>query len=357
MKRMIPDCTLSTAIYCSNNPIHAARTIQETIDVCTALLSIHVYLAIYGDKDTIPLIMKKRQEFGLDEMTVYYISEKTDLWSFQYIDKVRENRQIYWPSRDSRNNEYIHLLQCNKADFVLQTIDKNPFKTSKFGWVDAFLGKDTIRICENYDPLVLPRILSQITDKFQIQVLNACDKKFKLPEFKREYYAEYRWVVCGGFYTCGQESGKRVLNRIKEIFVETTNLGYGHGEEMLYLEALDEFPDDIHKAYGDYGQMWNNFIYPTKNLHYVYFVILHTFLMHGQYAEFCECAESVIESVNLHISDINPETYLKLLVDYCNVVSTRDIKKYENAKKYILEICSKHPKMKHGKSYFSNHFL
>jgi len=103
--------------------------------------------------------------------------------------------------------------------------------------------------------------------------------------------------------------------------------------------------------------MWNNFIYPTKNLHYIYFVILHTFLMHGQYVEFCECAESVIEAVNLYISDINPETYLKLLVDYCNVVSTRDIKKYENAKKYILEICSKHPKMKHGKPYFSNHFL
>jgi len=354
---MIPDCTLSTAIYCSNNPIHAARTIQETIDVCTALLCIPVYLAIYGDKDTIPLIRQKRQEFGLDEMTSYYVIEKMDLWSFQYIDKVRENRQSYWPSRDPRNDEYIHLLQCNKADFVLQTIEKNPFQTTKFGWVDAFLGKDTIRICENYDPLVLPRVLSQISDKFSIQVLNACDKKYKLAEFKREYYAEYRWVVCGGFYTCGVAAGKRVLNRIKEIFVETTHLGYGHGEEMLFLEVLDEYPDDIHKAYGDYGQMWNNFIYPTKNLHYVYFVILHTFLMHGQYSEFCECAEAVIEAVNLHISDIHPDTYLKLLIDYCNVVSCRDAAKYDSIKKYIFEICSKHPKMKSGLDRFSNHSI
>jgi hypothetical protein len=352
---MIPDCTLSTAIYCSNNPIHAARTLQETIDVCSALLSIPVYLAIFGDKDTIPLIRKKRSEFGLTDMTVFYEIEKHDLWSFQYLDVVRENRSKYWPSRDSRNDEYIHLLQCNKADFVLQTIERNPFQTTKFGWVDAFLGKDTIRICENYDPLVLPRILSQISDKFHIQILNTCDKRFKHAEHKMEYYREYRWVVCGGFYTCGIDAGKKILPRVKEIFVETTRLGYGHGEEMLYLEILDEFDEYIHKAYGDYGQMWNNFIYPTKNLHYIYFVILHTYLMHGQYEDFCKCAEAVIEAVNLHISDIHPETYLKLLVDYCNVIQHIDADKYSSIKKYVFDLCSKHPALKHGVDRFRSH--
>ena len=119
---------------------------------------------------------------------------------------------------------------------------------------------------------MLPRILSKISDKFKIQVLNVCDKRFKEPDFKREYYGTYRWVVCGGFFTCGKESGTKVLKRQHEIFLKTLEQGYGHGEEMLFLELLDEFEEDIEKSYGDYGQMWNNFIEPTRNMHYIYYI-------------------------------------------------------------------------------------
>ena len=43
-------------------------------------------------------------------------------------------------------------------------------------------------------------------------------------------------------------------------------LGYGHGEEMLYLEILDEFYDDIERSYGDYGQIINNYFLKTTFL-------------------------------------------------------------------------------------------
>jgi hypothetical protein len=183
---MIPDCTLATAIYPSNNVHHVARTLQETVDACESLLSIPVYLAIYGNRDTIPLLKAARAKHGFDKITAFYEIEREDLWSFQYIETVRKNRAAYWPSWDSRNDENIHLLQCNKSDFVLKTIEANPFNTTKFGWTDAFLGKDTIRICESYEKNVLPRILSKISDKFKIQVLNVCDKRFKDAENKRK---------------------------------------------------------------------------------------------------------------------------------------------------------------------------
>jgi len=340
---MIPDCTLATAIYPSNNPHHVARTLDETVEACEALLSIPVYLAIYGNRDTIPLIKQVREKYGLEKITAYYQVEKEDLWSFQYIDTVRENRSKFWPSYDPRNDENIHLLQCNKSDFVLKTIEANPFLTTKFGWTDAFLGKDTIRICESYDKNVLPRILSKISDKFKIQVLNVCDKRFKELENKREYYGSYRWLICGGFFTCGLETGRKILKRQQEIFLQTLEQGYGHGEEMLFLELLDEFEDDIEKSYGDYGQMWNNFIEPTRNLHYIYYMILHNYWNHGYYKECYYCAKTLVKAIESHITDVNWCIYLLVLIDYYNATRRCVPEDATQLAKRILDQCEKHP--------------
>lgn len=266
--------TLTTACFQSNNYAHVAKTLADTLHATNALMEIPVNLVIYGDSETIPLLKEKRAYYGHTDKTVFRQIEKCDIWTFQYIDQVRENRQRYFPSANERHNEEIHLIQSNKAQFVLETIETNPFSTTHFGWTDAFLGKDTVRYAENYHIDMLPQLFAEIQDeKFHIQVSYVTDKKYKDPEKKREYYSQYQWVVCGGLYICGAEVGKRVLNRVNEIFVRTTNMGYGHGEEMYYLEILDEFEDDIVRSYGDYGQIWNNVKWPKRNLHFTYWLI------------------------------------------------------------------------------------
>lgn len=343
---MIPDCTLTTAIYPSKNPHHIARTLEETVEACESLLSIPIYLVIYGNKETIPIIKTVRHKHGFEKMTVFNEVEKEDLWSFQYIDKVRENRSKYWPTKDPRNDENIHLLQCNKSDFVLKTIDQNPFKTTKFGWIDAFLGKDKMRICQNYDKLVLPRILARISDKFKIQVINSCEKRYKNPMFKSEYYQSYRWVVCGGFYTCGAEIGRKVLARHKEIFIQTTEQGFGHGEEMLYLEILDEFYDDIERSYGDYGQILNNFIEPTVDIHYIYHAILHNCMTNAQYREAYDCAKALVNAMELHITDVSYDIYLAIFVHYYNSAKLIKPEEAVGLGQKILNQCERHPVLK-----------
>ena len=57
-KNMIPDCTLSTACFCVYREHENTRTLEETIVSTHALLTIPVYLVIYGDKKTIPLLKK-----------------------------------------------------------------------------------------------------------------------------------------------------------------------------------------------------------------------------------------------------------------------------------------------------------
>jgi hypothetical protein len=331
-----------------------------------------------------PAIRARRQKYAA--ITKYIEIELEDLWSYQFLPQVKENRAKYWPTRDERTCAESHIICCNKFDFVLETISINPFNTTHFGWIDAYLGtplkeahhvpqvhresplmslksqalketdrlkeaesqalKETdrlkeaesqalhretpppaleaplqgplqapsLRICENYTNTTVPRILRTIADEwnssqFHIQILNVCDKRFKEPQYKREYYNQYRWLVCGGFFVTSQEAGVPILSRLKEIFVETTMAGYGHGEEMFYLEVLDEYRDQIRGTYGDYGQMLDNFIYPTRNAEYIYHVIMANYQRYGYAYEYAKAAAQLKASADKSWILIDDETY------------------------------------------------
>lgn len=316
-----PNCTLITACYDLNKYNNKCRTTEECLALISPLLQLPVYLIIYGSKTTIPAIRMQRLNYGFDPITKYIQIEMEDLWTYQFLPKVKENRQKYWPTRDERTCAESHIICCNKFDFVLETIAMNPFNTTHFGWIDAYLGdgKNGLRICENYDSMIVPKILHELTkmptptNKFHIQVLNCNDKKFK--QNKREFYERYRWVVCGGFFVTAPEAGTRILTRLKEIFVETTNQGFGHGEEMFYLEVMDEFYDDIHRSYGDYGQILNNFLNPTKNIEYVYHTIAENFKNAGyqqEYEDVCKKLQHSVDEYLIRGTHVFSEALLRL---------------------------------------------
>jgi hypothetical protein len=144
--------------------------------------------------------------------------------------------------------------------------------------------------------------------------LNVCDKRFKEPQYKREYYNQYRWLVCGGFFVTSQEAGVPILSRLKEIFVETTMAGYGHGEEMFYLEVLDEYQDQIRGTYGDYGQMLDNFIYPTRNAEYIYHVIMANYQRYGYTDEYAKAAAQLKAAADKSWILIDDETYRQIKI-------------------------------------------
>ena len=305
---LIPSCTLITACYDLNKYSTKCRTTEECLALIDPLLQIPVYLVIYGSKTTIPAIKMQRQIHNLDKYTKYIQVELEDLWAYQFLQKVKENRAKYWPTRDERTCAESHIICCNKFDFVQETITINPFNTTHFGWIDAYLGdgKNGLRICENYDKSVVPRILHNLTkinntNKFHIQVLNCNDKKFKDPEHKREFYERYRWVTCGGFFVTHPDPGTKILSRLKEIFVNTTMQGFGHGEEMFYLEILDEFYDNIQRSYGDYGQILNNFLNPTKNIEYVYHTIIENFKNAGYQKEYEDACKALQYSIDNYL--------------------------------------------------------
>jgi hypothetical protein len=344
---MIPDCTLTTSCFDLTSFHKQSRPLNEAINNMTKLLEVPCYLVIYADSNCMPLIKELRNGFGLQDITCYVQIEFNELPKYKYLNAVKLNRENYWPTRDERTCSENHILQVSKVDFVQKTIETNPFNTSKFGWIDASLGLNFSKICENYQRNSLLYVLDNISDKFHIQILNVCDKRYKENIHKREMYTTYRWIVCGSFYTMGIDIGKKIISRLNELFIDITNQGYGHGDELIFLEILDEFYDDIERSYGDYRNILNNFINPTNNYHYIYNYIIKKYLDFGYYREGYDCCKKLINSIERYNVDIGYDLYLDIL--FSNYLFTFYYKNKEEARKvvdHIKNVVSKHPLIK-----------
>jgi hypothetical protein len=144
-------------------------------------------------------------------------------------------------------------------------------------------------------------------------------------------------------------------------FITTTELGYGHGDDLLYLEILDEFYDDIERSYGDYGQILNNFIEQRENTHYVYYLILHNYINYGYYKEAYDCSIKLLTEIESFKIDVGYFIYMKILVDYFISVKYYLPDLTKDVSNHILKVCNDNPYMKNEynkeKDYYDHLFL
>jgi hypothetical protein len=312
----IPDCTLTTACFLLTKYHKNGKTKEDCVKTMRVLLSVPCYLVIYCNPELEDEIRTMRSSYELMHITKIIVQDFEQLWCYSLLDRVKKNREISWPTRDTRTSAESHLLTCNKFDFVMQTIHSNPFQTGKFGWIDANLGENMSKISRSYQNNTLLKILNQITDKFHIQILNVCDRQLARKENFHEYYKQYQYVVCGCLFTTTPELGIRMLTRLKEIAVSTTEAGYGHAEEMLYLEILDEFYDDIYRGYGDYQDILHNFIEPTSNLVYIYHAIVMGYVHRGYDRECIDVCKRILSVMDRCQVEINYDLYVRIISEY-----------------------------------------
>lgn len=342
---IVPDCTLTTGIFLLNKYHPQSRTVEETLKGIETLLRTPCYLVIYCNAPLASHIIAMRQQHGLEGLTKVNVVEVEDLWAYQFADKIRANREITWPTRDGRISTESTVIVFNKFDFVRQTICENPFRTTKFGWIDGSLNEGGRKICAEGDfHSRLLYVLRNITDKFHLQVLNVEDKKYKEDCYKPEYYQQARWVVVGCLFTTSAERGMKILTRLCDIVAHTIQLGYGHGEEYLYLEVLDEFEDDIQRGYGDYKDTLHNFLMPTKNLVYIYWNIIINYF-HKHYDKECICAcRTLLGSFDSGQTDMNFDLYVRV---YCALYLSLDrmhaVEECKEVGNKIRMYCKVHP--------------
>ena len=334
--------TLVSAAYNFSSIHSKSLNIEEMIQRMDELMKLPVPLIFFCDDLLYNHVLKARVQNGLGGLTIVVNCPFEKLWSVQWLQKVKENREVYFPTRDERTCAETHLVTCNKFDFVLKAMDLNPFCTAKFGWLDAFVTRDgnPMRFAQNYNRDEFLQLLRNVSeDKFHISVLNVNDKKYMRDEWKREYYETYRYVVCGCLFTCGERVGRIILNDLKANFVRTTEMGYGHAEEMLYLEVLEKHYDLIHRGYGDYHFLINNFLIPTYDLHYVYFMVIKRYMEFRYIKECYHCCELVVIGIEKG-AKCTPELHADILSIFHECCLLYRPKGVIALRKHIEHLCS-----------------
>ena len=309
----LPDCTLTTGCFLLQKYHAGSRSLADTLQGMEALLAVPCYLVIYCNQPLYDHIVERRRSHHLESITRVILMEVEDLWAYQFADKIRANREVYWPTRDARISVESTVVVFSKFSLVLRTMQENLFGSSRFGWIDGSLGVGGSKICRDGQlSRRLLYVLNHITDKFHLQILNIEDKKYIQPEHKREYYSQARWVAVGCLFTCSERIGRPILQRLQEVIRYTIQQGYGHHEEYMHLEVLEEYAGDIQRGYGDYQDTLVNFIRPTENLVYVYWQIVMKYYHMGYRRECENVCHAIIQSFDKGLPEPNMDLYVRI---------------------------------------------
>jgi hypothetical protein len=339
----IPDCTLVTACFELTKYNPHSRSMEDSIQNMVALLEVPCYLVIFIDNNAFPLVHQKRnEEFKLGHLTHYVVMNVEELNSFRFQQTVHSNRREYHPTKDERTCPESHLVCSSKFEMVLNAIERDPFHTNKYGWIDSNVGKNFSKISTNYTNNMLLRILNNCNpDKFHLQILDVCDKTLATDERLCEYYSQYRFIVCGCLFITGKILGMLILTDLNRVFEEHTLKGYGHGEEMYYLPILDLYYDNIQRSYGNYNQILNNFLGMNVGQSYIY-KISSSYRNHKYHIESVDCASYAIKSYENYEIPIDQFYFFFLFNHYVSSYYI-DIEKSKQTVKKIKELVKEHP--------------
>jgi len=357
---MVPDCTLTTACFDLTKYNPKSAKISILMENMKQLLETPCYLVIYTDLICLEHIKNIRNNNRLEHLTFYILQKVEELDTFKYRENVIKNRTIYHPTKDEKNTPESHLVCCSKFELVLITIQLNPFNTKKFGWIDANVGVNFSKICTGYKNNLLLNVLDKCSeDKFHLQILNVNDKKYTNETNLKEYYSSYKFVVSGCLFITGKEIGLKILENLNNIFIKHTLMGYGHGEEMFYLEILDKYYDNIKRSYGGYNHILNNFINITVGVDYIKH-IANKYMNMGYYKECIDCCDKVISQFENYNIEINYSFYFDFLFyKYVSMYyyDRNNIKMFFNhIKKLINEIPLLENEYNKNKSFYDEQF-
>ncbi len=304
-----------------------SRTINEMIyENGDFLLSMPAYMIIFCDEFTYPEIFKLRNEqYDLGHLTKYHVMRFEDIWAYQYKDKVIQNRENLstYATDLNRRNWCVHLLVCNAYDFIENAIKENPFNTNSF----LYTGINIYKIINNHRTkneeyqyfnktakLNFLKILHNIPEKFHINFMGVIDKKYLKDENLNEFYQKKRFFVSGGIITFqNNKKNLEIIADIKSNFLKHLNLGYGYGDEMLYVDILHKHYDDIQKSYGDYHDIINNYFQMKTNQKYIIDYIIKPNFNFKYYKECIDVCDYFLNSIEEQAIDLNFEYYFYVL--------------------------------------------
>jgi hypothetical protein len=333
---MFSNITFVTSWFKIYDYIIENRTIEWRLEHFKSILKTGIQLCIYISPDYYDEIDTLSKEYtNLKIMKVMNLNETK---MYKYCEKFKNNLpEIKNLLKDTF--EYMVINHC-KIEFVADVVEKNPYNSTHFSWIDfniAYIFKD---LNESLNYL---KYISCLTFKDKIFLIPGCYKEKLTKDYPIQEHPY--WRFCGGFFLADKFSIKE-LNEIyydslseflkeKECLVWEINLwawieihknwtpkwyDSDHNDSILhipsenYIECLN---NKLKKVYYNYPNINENEIqYLNSSASYIYFQgkhILNTRFVNYSYTD--EGLYSIRDKYNiLHTKNVysilNEDTFI-----------------------------------------------
>lgn len=236
------------------------RQIDKYLELASQFyLKLPYPIIFFTDDDEIMLfVKKKREENGLLHLTDLYHEPFENTYFYHTKNKIEELQKEFFIMNGDRNHEtplYI-ILNNNKFHFIEKSIEKNPFQSTHFIWMDFginHVAKNTEKIHE---------WVHHVPDKIK----QLCINPYLENEDRKIFFKYIYHHTAGGLFSGNIHYLKIYIQKFKDMIEKIYSENWYQIDEAIMTMVQRDNIDIFDLYYGDYEGIISNYMKPIHNL-------------------------------------------------------------------------------------------
>lgn len=181
---------------------------------------------------------------------------------YKDLDKIGELQQQYHIYNGDLKHEtplYV-ILNNNKFHFIEQAIQKNPFQSSHFIWIDFGIN----HVAQN--PESIHEWIYHVPDKIKQLCINPFVEHGEHVDIFHNIYHH----SAGGLFSGNIEYLRKYINAFKAKTAQIYNEGWWQVDEAVMTMVQRENPEWFDFFYGDYNGIISNYMHPLHSIYLIF---------------------------------------------------------------------------------------
>jgi len=200
--------TIVTAfLFANNNPKDHNRNLNSYMEHGKKLLLSDKNMVIFIEED---IYNQYYQDVQFDEKKQFYFIKKEYLYIYNYYDQL-ENFNIITDNPGKDTVDYI-FVQCHKTEWVKEAIEKNPFNSEQFIWVDFCI----YHVIENDEHFY--ECINEINNKTYHNCIRIATG---ISNTDIDIYRQIKWSFLGGIFGGDKDTLLFFAEKMKEKCIST----------------------------------------------------------------------------------------------------------------------------------------
>lgn len=261
--------TIVTMLYdirsMENNTTERNRKLDSYIDFsCKFLLKLPFPLVIFIDdnEETYDAIYNVRKDVNLLDSTYIYVCDFKTTYFYKYLPRLQELQQTFHILNGEIEHEtplYV-ILNNNKFDCIDKTIQRNPFNSSHFIWMDFGIN----HVAQSTDAIY--EWIHKVPDKIK----QLCINPYTETNSPKTHFQCIYHNMAGGLFSGSMENMKKYSELFKNKTEEIYNDNWYQIDEAVMTMVHRENPQLFDLYYGDYHGIVSNYLYPVHNIDLIF---------------------------------------------------------------------------------------